>query len=136
MRSYIRNLIKNDSVIQGLGVTLVSSGDIDTPPESQRPFINLKWGTTSPTFRESLVRRHVLSIWVHDQPNDYTRIQGILARLQVLLKGVQGQAWTEGEDNTQTGYITLIEYDGDSPDLSDPGHGTIVKQGNYTIVGY
>lgn len=132
MRSYIRTLLFEDNTLRALGVSVVSAGDIDTPKE--RPFINLKWGVTTAGLRGTRVNKTQLAVWVHDEPNDYRRISDILYRCYALLIAVEGQHWVE-TDPEYDGYITLVEYNGESADLSDDGHGTIVRQGNYTIVG-
>jgi hypothetical protein len=130
MRGYIRSLIIGDAQLASLGVVPagVLSGDVDTP--IPRPFINLKWGVTNVGL--STVNRHLLTIWYHDKPNDYTRILRILNRTKELLTAVEAAQWTDGG---LSGYITIVEWTGDSGDGVDEGHKTIFRQSNFTIIG-
>jgi hypothetical protein len=130
MRGYIRSLIVEDAQLASLGVVPegVLSGDVDTP--RVRPFINLKWGVTNVGL--STVNRHLLTIWYHDKPNDYTRILKILNRTKELLVAVEATQWTM---DTLSGYITMVEWTGDSGDGTDDGHKTIFRQSNFTIIG-
>jgi hypothetical protein len=124
MRALIRNAIATDPTLMGLGVALsnVLSGDVDTP--QGRPFINLRWGTTSEGLAH--VTRRNLTIWVHDRPGDYdAKIDPIIRRLRVILPGLEGVAHPYGS----------VEWAGDSEDLVDDGHGTIARTTSYSLVG-
>lgn len=130
MRAVIRSAIIGDAALQALGVvdSGVLSGDIDTP--EPRPFLNLKWGTTTPAPFGGVPRINALTIWVHDEPNDYARIIQICKRLQVLLPSLVGLA-----DAVEGDYVSQITWTGDSQDLKDDGHRTITRQSSYTING-
>lgn len=128
MRAVIRQAIIGDASLQALGVVPegVLSGDIDTP--APRPFLNLKWGAKNPAPFGGAAQRTTLAVWVHDEPNDYDRIESILARLRVLLTSLLGLQDTSD-------YVSQIEWTGDGVDLKDDGHRTIVRVGNYTLNG-
>ena len=128
MRTIIRNAIINDATLTGYGVTPEGtlSGDVDTP--ATRPFVNLKWGTDLPSFRGSLTVQTNLAIWVHDNPGDYTRISQILTRLSVLLPSLVAVKLDSSE-------VQVADFMGNGPDVQDDGHRTIVKVGNYRVVG-
>jgi hypothetical protein len=128
MRAVVRSAIIGDAQLQALGVTSagVLSGDIDTP--EPRPFLNLKWGTRLPAPYGGVAYRNTLAVWVHDEPNDYGRIESILARLRVVLVGIQGVPDTND-------YVSQVQWNGDGPDLKDDGHRTITRVGNFTING-
>jgi hypothetical protein len=128
MRAVVRSAIIADSTLIGLGVVPegVLSGDVDTP--EPRPFLNLKWGTTNPSPFGLAAMRTNLVVWVHDDPNDYERIDAICRRLRVLLEGLIGQ-----QDIND--YVSQISWTGDSGDLKDDGHRTIARQSNYTLNG-
>lgn len=128
MRTAIREAILADATLIGLGVveTGVLAGDVDS--FADRPFLNMKWGARNPGMSTETATS--LTIWVHDDPNDYTRVAAICARLAVLLPSIVGQA-----DTVSGGWISQIRWDGDSGDLSDDGHRTITKQVNFTIIG-
>lgn len=126
MRAAVRTAIVNDVTLQGLGVTSASvyAGDVDTPPE--RPFIVLRWGGTANTGL-STVQPRFLTVWVQDEPNDYELIDAIIRRIRTVLVGLVG---TQHE----TGWFVGVEWDGDSDDLSDDSHGTILRQSRYTLM--
>jgi hypothetical protein len=126
MRTVIRSTIADDLGLRQLGVVpdAVYAGDIDTPPE--RPFIQLRWGGTAPGVGAVGVRQ--LAVWVHDAPNDYTRIDGILRRVRFLMSSLVGVVH-------DSGWLTQVDWNTDSDDLSDDGHGTITRNSTYTVVG-
>lgn len=131
MRSLIRSRIVADAQLVTLGVlpTGVRAGQIDTPEE--RPFLNLIWGDTNEGL--SVVKRRLLTVWVHDVPEDYSRIDAIVFRLRSVLTAIEGASWTE--NGGQSGWVTAIRWEGDSGDLADDGHGTIVRTSSYSIIG-
>jgi hypothetical protein len=124
----VRSAITQDQALIDLGVTPEGtlSGDVDTP--EQRPFLNLKWGQTLPSFKNQTTITTTLAIWVHDVPADFAKIDAILARLRVLLPAIVGRVNGSSE-------VQVIEWLNDSPDLQDDGHRTIVKVANFTVVG-
>lgn len=128
MRTIVRNAIITDAALLALGVTpeATLAGDIDTP--QGRPFLNLKWGQRLPSVVRAAPRVVNLAIWVHDTPWDYGPIDAILSRLQVLLPSIEGVV-----DGTSE--VQVIDWLNDGPDLQDDGHRTIVKVGNYRVVG-
>jgi hypothetical protein len=128
MRALIRSAIIADSELIGLGVVPegVLAGNVDTP--QPRPFLNLKWGIRNPGV--SVVTRTTLVIWVHDQPNDYTRIEQICVRLRNLLTSLEA-----AQDTVVGGWVNVVDWVSDSDDLFDEGHGTITKQCTFIITG-
>ena len=128
MRAVIRSAIIGDATLQSLGVVAsgVLAGDVDTP--EPRPFLNLKWGTTNPAPFGGVAQRTVLGIWVHDQPNDYERIDAICRRLRILLPSLTGL-------QDLADYVSQVTWDNDGPDLKDEGHGTITRVSTYTVNG-
>jgi hypothetical protein len=130
MRAVIRAAITSDVALQSLGVvdSGVLSGDVDTP--EPRPFLNLKWGITTPAPFGGAAYQNVLTIWVHDEPNDYARIDAIIKRLRVLLPSLVGMA-----DSLEGDYVSQITWTGDSQDFKDDGHRTVTRQTSYIING-
>ena len=129
MRAVIRTAILADSTLQSLGIADGNhclSGDVDS--FAVRPFINLKWGTTNPAPYGNAAQQTSLVAWVHDDPNDYERIDAILRRLRVLIPSLVGLQDTHD-------YVSQVSWTGDGPDLKDDGHRTITRQGNYTLNG-
>lgn len=126
MRILIRQAIANDATIASLGVVpeMVQAGDMDTP--SGRPFINLRWSVTTPGL--ATVDYRDLTVWVHDEPGDYDRIDRIIRRIRSILADKVGVAHSYG-------YLVVVEWNGDSEDLVDDGHGTITRTTSFRIVG-
>ena len=127
MRALIRSAILGDPTLAGLGVVSagVLAGDVDTP--QVKPWLNLRWSITSPGLAH--VTRRGLVIWVHDQPGDYeARIDPIIRQLKVVLTALEGVAHPYG-------YLTTVEWTGDSEDLVDDGHGTITRTTSFSLVG-
>jgi hypothetical protein len=125
MRATIARALYTDDILISEGITRQSvySGDVDTPV--QRPYIVLRWGTTNPGVDVS--RQRSLVVWVHDQPNDYARIDRIIKRTRTVLTGIVAR-------QTDVGWITAIDWLTDSDDLSDDGTHTILRTSAYNIV--
>ena len=130
LRDYVYQLLANDSVLNGLGIdgnSLHTVNDTDTPQE--RPYTTIRWGNTNPGLNASytMIFRD-FQIWVHDVPGDYTKIDNILLRIRQLLTGVEGA-------NAGAGFVSMVEWEGDSDDLSDDAQGTITRYGEFHLVG-
>lgn len=125
MRTLIRNAIVVDATLTGLGVVSagVLAGEVDTP--AQRPFLVLRWGDTIPGL--DTVDRKVLVIWVHDNPGSYSRIDSVIRGLKVLFRSMEA-------DQHATGWLIKAEWVTDSGDLTDDGHGTIVRTTSFNFV--
>jgi hypothetical protein len=128
MRTMIYHALANDATLRSLGVDANAfyAGDIDTPDE--RPFVNLRWGLTQAVPSIGAVAPRQLAIWVHDTPNDYARIDAIIRRIKQIFAGLVGA-------RHELGYITVIEWNGDSDDGKDDGHGTIFRSTGHSIIG-
>lgn len=128
-RSWVRSIITADATLLGLGVVAagVLAGDVDTPRD--RPFINIRWGVTTPGVGG--VDRRSVVVWVHDKPGDYTRIDTILKRIKFLLAAQP----TAGTADMGGGYAVGLQWLTDSDDLVDDGHGTITRTTTHLLVG-
>lgn len=131
MRTLIRSALLDDAGLQSKGIVPegVLAGDVDTP--DLRPFLNLRWGNTVEGLDVIMPRE--LVVWVHDEPGDYALIDAILVDLRRVLTGIEATQWTELSG--QTGWVSVIEWNGDSGDLADDGHNTIVRTASFSIVG-
>lgn len=125
MRDTIARALWTDSQLVALGITRESlvSGDADTI--EPRPYMVLRWGDTNPGVDVS--RQRSLVVWVHDRPNDYTRIDSIVSRVRDVLTSIVAT-------RTSTGWVTTIDWLTDSGDLSDDATRTIVRNSSYNIV--
>lgn len=132
MRDIILAALLGDATLVGLGVSdgAVLTGDVDTPAE--RPFLQLRYGATTPGPARGGVGPNMrdLTIWVHDVPNDYTRIDKIVQQIKIVMLAL------EAEQSALTdGWLAVVEWVGDSDDLADDGHRTITRNTSYRIVG-
>jgi hypothetical protein len=126
MRALVMQAIVNDSTLNTLGVDEDSafSGDVDTP--QTRPFLQMRWGRNSVGL--DVVTRRDVTIWVHDEPGDYGRIDSIILRLRQLLPELVGQS-------NGLGHLMAVEWINDSEDLADDGHGTIARTVSFLLIG-
>jgi hypothetical protein len=127
MRAIVRAAIIADATLTGLGVVPagVMAGNVDTP--TMRPFLNLRWGVTTPGL--ATVNKRILVVWAHDRPGDYTvRIDPIIVRLRTVLGSLVGVS-------NGLGHVVDVEWTGDSEDLVDDGHGTITRTASFNLVG-
>lgn len=124
MRTRIRQALTSDAMLADLGLNTVVSGDADSV--QARPFINLRWGDTTPGMGP--VQRRNLVVWIHDEPGDYDRIDQITRRIRDVLTGMYGVI-------TEQGSIVAIEWVTDSGDLSNETRRTILRTSTYQVVG-
>jgi hypothetical protein len=128
MRALIYGALVNDSVLNGLGINSENSFAIDVDTPQTRPFLQIRWGLNEIGLKNTAVSRRTLTVWVHDEPGDYTRIDEILYRVKSLLPTLDGQS-------NGLGHVVSIEWTGDSEDLADDGHGTITRNTGFSLVG-
>lgn len=126
MRALVMQAIVTDVTLNGLGIVDANSFavDVDTPPT--RPFLQVRWGRNNVGL--DIVSRRDLTIWVHDEPGDYGRIDSIILRLRALLPVLEGSS-------NGLGHLMAAEWTGDSEDLTDDGHGTIARTTSFSLVG-
>jgi hypothetical protein len=126
MRALIRQTLVNDAALasHGLMASAIVSGVADSM--QHRPFINLRFGDDNPGLGP--ITRRNLVVWVHDEPDDYTRIDAILLRVRAVLELLNG-ATVEG------GNVMQIHWQTSSSDLADTDRGTILRTATYQIVG-
>ena len=97
---------------------------LDTP--TQWPFIVQRWEETTPAY--GLVGTQGLTVWVHDQPGDYARINTLLEWIKSALTAM---VHVNGGDGR---IVTQIDWTGDSSDLFDDGWGTITRNAGFRVV--
>lgn len=129
MRSLIFSAITGDPALNFLGITDVSSFAVDVDTPGVKPFLQLRWGGNAVGLRNTQVSRRTLTIWVHDEPGDYSvKIDPIILRLRALLPTLEGQS-------NGAGHLVAVEWTGDSEDLADDGHRTITRNSSFSLVG-
>lgn len=103
-------------------------GSVDENPPTPFGLYRLS-GTFPGVTKRSKVKSVSVEIWVHDEPGDYSRIEGILKQIEDTFDSVVHASAAEGES------IGSANFESRSPDLNDDGFKTICKMTNYTIVG-
>lgn len=126
MRALVMQAIVADPTLNGLGIVDDSSFAIDVDTPQSRPFLQLRWGRNNVGL--DIVTRRDLTIWVHDKPADYGRIDSIILRLRALLSSLEGSS-------NGLGHLMAAEWTGDSEDLTDDGHETIARTTSFLLVG-
>jgi len=94
---------------------------------SERPFIVLAFGGDTAELNDGdapAVTSRSLSIWVHDTPGSYERIDNVLGFIR---NSLVGQVASPG--------ATGCFWQGDSSDLADDNYGTIVRNSSFRLVG-
>lgn len=128
MRKLVWNLLTTDEALNGLGITqesVFAETGVDTP--QMRPFLVTRWGTDE--VGVSSVSRRLLTVWVHDEPADYTRIDAVITRVRAVLEAAVARQDPDG------GWLVQVEWQGNSEDLSDDAHGTVVRNAAFRVVG-
>ena len=97
---------------------------LDTPQEF--PFIVTRWEDKTPAF--GLIGPQNLTIWVHDEPGDYTRINVLLEWIKATLTAMIHVSGSDGS------IVTQVDWTGDSPDLFDDGWNTITRNATFRII--
>lgn len=136
VRTFVYDLIINDSVLNALGITddsTFTTHTIDTP--SVRPLCILRWQAVNEGIQSgdiSPINQRILTVWVHDDRNrgDYDRIDAALKRLRTLLGSVEGVNVGEGG-----AWLSGIRWEGDTDDLDDPDMRTIARSSQYRLTG-
>jgi hypothetical protein len=126
MRAFLMQAIVADPTLNGLGIVDQNSFAVDVDTPQSRPFLQLRWGRNNVGL--DVVTRRDLTIWVHDEPGDYGRIDSIILRLRELLPTLDGMS-------NGLGHLLAAEWTGDSEDLTDDGHGTITRTTTFLLVG-
>lgn len=98
------------------------AGSLTGSPK-EKPFIIPRFG---PKLRRNPEGPYSVSvsIWVHDEPGSYLRIEQAIGLIKPLLEGPVAMA----------GAVSC-EWAGDSGDLADDGFGTIVRNTSFILVG-
>jgi hypothetical protein len=91
-----------------------------TPAE--RPFIVVRLDPVAPDIPTA--EQADVTIWIHDEPLGYTRIDNLLTLVRASL---EGPVTSEGG--------VYASWQGDSPDLADDSRGTIVRNSAFRIAG-
>lgn len=126
-RAAVNVAIQNDSELLGLGLQFeqtYAANAIDTP--IVKPFVVMRWEDTTRSFGD--IGTQGLTVWVHDDLGDYTRIDAMLERVKEILTAMVHVSGTDGR------IVTQIDWAGDSPDLWDDGFQTITRNSGFRVI--
>lgn len=125
-RQYLKQ--RMDTIAVANGFTVFAAGALTgSPPSDQRPFIVINVGSDYPELNDGDApawSKRTASIWVHDDPGSYDRIDDIIPAIRAALVGQVAQP-----------DAIAITWDGDSDQLADDMMGTIVRNTNYQLIG-
>jgi hypothetical protein len=125
-RSWLYNELTTDAAVIAIvpAPRILAAGSLEVRQED-RPFIVVRLGPDVTELSDGgapEITSQEATIWVHDEPGSYKRIDTILAAVR---KSLVGQVVTA---------IACI-WQGDSGELADPTQGTIVRNSSYRLVG-
>lgn len=122
----LRGMTSLDLIDPDIREHIKSAGSFKGPPQ-HRPFISVHLDPENPhpSVPGKVIR--TFSVWVHDEPGDYTKITAILNAIRADLTPEPGYI----------GRITggLARWQGDSGDQADDALNTIVRNGSYQFIG-
>lgn len=99
-----------------------ASGSMVGAPKN-KPFIIVRMGQITRSLPEDGYLKS-MTVWVHDEPGGYKRIDEALELIRAQLEGPVAEV----------GAISC-DWTGDSTDLADDGYGTITRNSSYTLAG-
>lgn len=103
-----------------------ASGSLKAPP-SRKPYIVIRTGAETEELNDGdapLVTSQSATIWIHDEPGSFDRIDSILALVRDALIGAV----------TSPNGIACI-WQGNSGELADASLGTITRNSSFRLVG-
>ena len=114
----------NQPIVDVIEERVFGSGSVDKVPE-RKPFIIIRQDAPLPDLNDGdapLIASTTLTVWVHDEPGSYARIDRILGYVRGILVG-------------QVPGAVACTWLGDSGDLSDDTFKTITRNGSFRLVG-
>lgn len=133
-RAYIENLLSNDGILAGYGVSqyaVFNQHDINERPRNDGRFIILRW--EEPTSHNSVLNRspRLLTVCAHSPleiSTDFDTLDKILDRVDALLLPLTGVSGSDGYT------ITSVASSGRSGDLKDEGFMTATRNAGYAVL--
>lgn len=108
-------------------VNMFGAGSLTVAPEV-KPFMVIRLEPEQPGPYPGSNRARA-TLWVHDEPGDYMRIDAVLKAAKTALVGAAQVAPAAG-----VGAIACA-WRGNSSDLSDPDYKTIMRNSTYDLIG-
>lgn len=107
----------------GLHPEHIYAAGLDTPHGDV--FVTIRFSTSSPGVGAS--KRTQFTVWAYDRDRDYLRIEAMLKRARYLLEGLEAVRTAEG-------WITTVEWTGDSEDLNDDIYKASARNSTFMMV--
>lgn len=126
-RVAFNQLIEQDGTLLTMGLppgATFQANAVETP--QMRPFIVIRWDEKVRAFADR--GTYTVTVWVHDEPGDYGRIDKMLERIKFVLGNAMH---VPGSDDR---ILTCVDWSGDSADLYDDGWDTITKNAGFLVV--
>lgn len=122
IRETVYSLLATDTELQALDPAGIEVHNVEAMdnPERRKPFLVTAWAEDPPVFGRP--GRRSLTVWAHDEPADYTRIDDMLERVRILLVGL-----------IHEGGISQVMWEGASGDLYDDGFHTITRNSGFRV---
>jgi hypothetical protein len=125
MRAVVHFLLKQDHILDSLGVQKVyGSNAVDTPKE--QIFLITRWEETNVAFSNVATRN--LAVIANCRSADYKLLDNILDRVKELMTETVHLSGSDGE-------LTQARWTGDSTDGRDPGFRTYIKSSSFQCNG-
>ena len=107
---------------------IFSSGAIQEDSVPDTPFAVIRMGVRNTGMSD--IYRQNFTIWVHDEPGDYTRIDRIVQGIYGRLDGAEHRTVEE-----VVGEMILCQWQSTGDDTYDPGFRTISRNITFAAVG-
>jgi hypothetical protein len=126
-RVAINLAIENSAALQLLGLPADGTFQANAADTiSIRPFVVIRWEENRRAFADKGTQG--LTVWVHDDLGDYTRIDNILEKIKEILTAM---VHVQGSDQR---IVTQVDWSGDSGDLYDDGYRTITRNAGFRVL--
>jgi hypothetical protein len=127
VKSVIGRAIHTDPQLNALGVTKDTfyTGDPAVDNKTLTIYVVARYLGRTTGVGES--RPQGVTFYVHDRPNDFTRINAIIYRIRQVLTAL-------GPQKTDTGWITQVDWLTDGDEISDDATRTILRQTSFSII--
>ncbi len=125
-RAWIYDKLTADAAVLALvpAPRIQAAGSLEAR-ENVKPFIVIRLGSEAPELNDGdapHITAQDATVWVHDEPGSYKRIDTIIKAVRNVLVG-------------QVPTAVAAIWQGDSGELSDPEQGTIVRNSTYRLYG-
>ena len=131
-RNLVFNLLKDDPILNGLGIndeSLFGSQTVDSPASRITRWVFIRWGVSeAPLGRDTETRPVPMSLWAYNRQRDFTPIDAILLRCRQLLLPLASTPCPGG------GFFVQADYAFSSEDLYDDAYQAVMRGDTYRAI--